>query len=127
MSESAAWPQALCCGFVKAHKEIGTHWDAHVDAFLTWLAHNGRGKPAAGAGLVLEFTIRLTTSINFGRDCGAMEYGALVASADGRPRYKFVRIETNSGQLQGHTHRRAFKNYKCQVHGLFYQLDLYTT
>lgn len=126
MADNAAWPQALCCGSVKAHKEIGTHWDAHVDAFLTWLAHNGREKPATAAGLVLEFTIRLTTSVNFGRDCGAMEYGALTANGDGQTRYKFLCTEAGTATRHGHIHRRAFKNYKCHVHGLFYQLDLYT-
>lgn len=39
--------------------------------------------------------------------------------------YKFMSVFPSFKSLKGFTERCAFKNYKCDAHGLYYQIDLY--
>ncbi|KZV99553.1 hypothetical protein EXIGLDRAFT_762431 [Exidia glandulosa HHB12029] len=111
---------ALCCGSVQPHVPVHTHWEAQFSAFLGWLPHNSANPAVAAAPQGYEFVIRLTTTINFGRTCGTMEY----VGVNGPHGFSFVHVPQDYSRNNGFTERSAFKNYKCTVHGIYFQLDL---
>ncbi|KZV87047.1 hypothetical protein EXIGLDRAFT_774029 [Exidia glandulosa HHB12029] len=116
---------SLCCSSVLPHRSIRTHWELLFTAFLAWLTHNGKNTTPAATAPGCEIIIRLTTTINYGRSCGVMEYAAFRAP-EGQPSlYTFVRVTAGHGQRTGFTDQCAFKNWSCQLHGLYYRLDLY--
>ncbi|EJD54648.1 hypothetical protein AURDEDRAFT_148328 [Auricularia subglabra TFB-10046 SS5] len=123
-----AAPCALCCALVQSHRAITTHWEAQVNAFISWLSANGKSPAATALPEGCELVLRLTTTITYGRDCGIMEYAAVRAhnAASGAPaQYTFVSVALNVGSAAGFVDRCAFKNYNCPVHKLNFQLDLY--
>ncbi|KAH7101346.1 hypothetical protein BKA62DRAFT_703499 [Auriculariales sp. MPI-PUGE-AT-0066] len=100
---------ALCCSSAQPHLPVITRWEAQIDAFLAWLAHNGRnGAPSPPAGFV-EYLVRLQTTISYGRACGEQFFAA---------------SRVNPEHAQHYTLRCAYKNYTCPKHNLYFQLDV---
>ncbi|EJD46994.1 hypothetical protein AURDEDRAFT_164055 [Auricularia subglabra TFB-10046 SS5] len=122
---SSANSYSLCCGSVQSHRGIATHWEKQVDAFLDWLAHNGR-REVEDSEAGFAFVVRLTTLVNGRRTCGAMEYAAIQSgTAGGQVRYRFRRVANDFSKEHGFTDLCAFKNYCCDTHGLFVKLDVF--
>ncbi|KZV91796.1 hypothetical protein EXIGLDRAFT_749954, partial [Exidia glandulosa HHB12029] len=111
----------LCCGSVQPHVPMQTHYEAEFENFLAWLLHNS--KNSASPVVVPETCMsvfRLTTTINFGRPCGSLEY----AHISGPQRRSFIHVRGDYARENHFTTRVAFKNYKCSLHSLYFQLDL---
>lgn len=125
-----ATPSALCCSLVQSHRPIATHWETQVNAFLDWLPNNGKSPMSATLPDGCEIVLRLSTTITYGRDCGAMTYAA-VCTHNGWPgapaQYTFVSVapKVAAAAADGFIDRCAFKNYVCPVHKLSFQLDVY--
>lgn len=123
-----ATPGALCCALVQSHRAIVTHWETQVNAFMAWLAGNGKTVASPTLPDDCELVLRLTTTITYGRECGVMEYAAVRTHNGGAgvpAQYTFVGVAVNVGSAAGFVDRCAFKNYVCPVHKLNFQLDLY--
>ena len=39
--------------------------------------------------------------------------------------FTFLHVPTEYARSHGYIERSAFKNYRCQAHGLYFQLDLH--
>ncbi|KZV99258.1 hypothetical protein EXIGLDRAFT_762787 [Exidia glandulosa HHB12029] len=111
----------LCCGSVQPHVPVQTHWEPQFASFLQWLAHNAAAPTIATVPQGYDFVVRLTTTINFGRSCGTMEYMGMQTPHG----YTFLHVGPEYGRTHGYTDRCAFKNYKCMAHSLYFQLDLH--
>ncbi|EJD47001.1 hypothetical protein AURDEDRAFT_164062 [Auricularia subglabra TFB-10046 SS5] len=121
----SSWKQALCCTSVQCHRPILTHWEAQFEAFLVWLEHHGKREsghpPRQDPNAEYEFIIRVTTTINYGRVCGWMDYAAVRGTDGGF----FHSVPLSFAGSRGFSTRAAFKNYTCQAHNLYFQVDIY--
>ncbi|KAJ0123613.1 mfs multidrug transporter [Diaporthe amygdali] len=112
----------FCCGSIKPYRPQALSHESKFIQFMRWANSTTGTTSSAGSVDLVEtapdFVVQLVRQVNF----GPLESKRYFAPTEGD---KFVEVSENDLVQANFQKLNSYKNYKCDDHNKFFELNLY--